>query len=208
MEPEYVRNNLAIYCIIRPRCAAGEQWEYIIGAAIGVGFKLMTRYDDLRQLRWDDENCEVHSLYICYFVSCRKSSHYKGQHIDVARPADTTETGVYQYAVTARCLCSGLGFVLPAIVVHGRIDGTTAMDCKLFVEYLREELQCTSFSADDANKYSGQSLRACAATAGVTNGLHPRKLCRAAGVSSINWVLWYNRCHLADRIRISRSLGL
>ena len=114
MEPEYVRNNLAIYCIIRPRCAAGEQWEYIIGAAIGVGFKFMTRYDYLRQLRWDDDYCEVHSLYIRFFVSCRKNSHYQGQYTNVARPTGPTKTGVYHDAATARRLCGGRGFVLPA----------------------------------------------------------------------------------------------
>ena len=149
----------------------------------------MTRYDNLRQLRWDDKYCE-------------------GQYINIARPAEPTETGVYHYAATARRLCGGRGFAIPAIIAPGHIDSTTAMDYKSFVRHLREGLQCIGFSEDAANVYAGQSLRAGAATAGVANGLQPHELCRAAGVSSINWDLWYNRYHLADRIRISRSLGL
>jgi hypothetical protein len=81
--------------------------------------------------------------------------------------------------------------VLQAIVAQGNVDGIT----------LREGLRCTGFSADDPTRtranFSGlaQERKFCEWT-------RAKQALPSGRVSSIDWVLWYNWHHLADRIRI------
>ena len=82
------------------------------------------------------------------------------------------------------------------------------MAYKRYVQHLRACLRCCGISAADAKKFAGQSARAGAATTAAREGVAPHEICRLAGVSSINWLIGYNRPDAHDRQRASQNLGI
>ena len=202
-----VRVILKTYAAERPDRPAAYQWQLAVGTAIGVGFKVLARYDDLSQMRYDEGFCEVTPLYARFFLEERKNAQYQGQWIDIARPEDPDERGVYHSVIAARAVRGGTGFVLPTVSSDGFV-GTGAMGYQDFVSHLRAALIFIGYPERTAAEYAAHSMRAGAATEGLRNGLAPADACRLAGVKDLNWILYYNRHHLADRLRASRSLGL
>ena len=60
----------------------------------------------------------------------------------------------------------------------------------------------------DHNSLAGQSARAGAASEAVAGGLHQEAILPLAGVTTAEWLSWYNRRYLGERPRVSRALGL
>ena len=46
------------------------------------------------------------------------------------------------------------------------------------------------------------------ATAAAVPGLHREDIQHLAGVKDVNWLAYYNRMYLAERLRVSRTIGL
>ena len=98
-----------------------RQWELAIGTAIVISFKVFARWDDAANLRWDEEYCEVHVLYVRFFLDKRKNAQAAGNFVDIARPEDPNVRGAYHVAVLARSIFRR-GHVLPFISAAGSID--------------------------------------------------------------------------------------
>ena len=202
-----VRQVLLVYCWVRPDRRTGQQWEFAMGVAIVVAYKVLARWDDPSRLQWDTGFCEVHELYIRFYLSKRKNAQSDGNFVEVARPRNPAEIGAYHVIRQAHALFR-TGHILPAIDAKGRIDGSRFMAYKQYVQHLRACLRCIGVSAADAKKLAGQSARAGAATTAAREGVAPHEICRLAGVSSINWLVGYNRPDAADRQRASQNLGI
>ena len=57
-----------------PGRPATRQWELMIGVSIGLGFKLLLRYGDLRRCYWDEGSCEVFVTHIRLYRDGRKKT--------------------------------------------------------------------------------------------------------------------------------------
>ena len=60
----------------------------------------------------------------------------------------------------------------------------------------------------EAALFAGQSARAGAASEAAAGGLHQEDIQHLAGVTTAEWLSWYNRRYLGERLRVSRALGL
>ena len=118
---EMVTRIAIAYCFERPGRSAHRQWELAIGTAIVISFKVFARWDDAANLRWDEEYCEVHVLYVRFFLDKRKNAQAAGNFVDIARPEDPNVRGAYHVAVLARSIFRR-GHVLPFISAAGSID--------------------------------------------------------------------------------------
>ena len=79
---------------------------------------------------------------------------------------------------------------------------------KVFVAHLREALVNAGLSRKMADVYSAHSMRAGGATAAAVHGLHREEIQHLAGVADSNWLAYYNRNYLAERLRVSQAIGL
>jgi hypothetical protein len=77
-----------------------------------------------------------------------------------------------------------------------------------FVAFLRSALTAIGMPVKEAALFAGQSARAGGATDAAAKGLHQKDIQHLAGVTSAEWLSWYNRRYLAERLRVSRALGL
>ena len=195
------------YCYVRPNRPASHQWELAIGSAIAIAFKEMARWDDAGLLLWDEGKCWVLPWSVLFGIDKRKNAQFEGNILDIARPLDPSQRGVYHVAVFARNFFR-TGHVLPFISASGAVDTSRPMPYASFVRHLRACLEHIGLRPDEARRFAGQSARAGAATEAVYAGLDPRDVCRLAGVSSINWSLGYMRPDSPHRLRASRALGL
>ena len=84
---DMVQGILDGYGYTRDFRASDEQWELAIGCAICVAFKVFGRWDDIAQLRWDDEFCEVYEECVRFYLEHRKNAMDKGNFVEIARPA-------------------------------------------------------------------------------------------------------------------------
>jgi len=99
------------------------------------------------------------------------------------------------------------GYVLPIIRADGDIDSHTAMPYNMFVRHLRDALVHIGMKESQAQHYAGHSMRAGGATSAAVHGLAPAEITHLAGVSSVDWLVWYNRHHLTSRLLASRAIG-
>ena len=185
-----------------------EHWELALGAAICLGYKLLLRYDDLKRCRWEAGYCDVFPTYIRFYLDGRKNNQYGGDFLDVAAPEKPDEMGVYHIVLLAREMFNGKGFVLANISTSGTVDTSRCMSHKLFVHHLRGALIEVGLSERQASVYSAHSLRAGGATAAAVHGLHREDILHLAGVNDPNWLAYYNRTYLTERLRVSRAMGL
>jgi hypothetical protein len=116
--------------------------------------------------------------------------------------------GVYHIVLLARKMFNGKGFVLANISTSGAVDTSRCMSHKLFVHHLRGALIEVGLSERQASVYSAHSLRAGGATAAAVHGLHREDILHLAGVNDPNWLAYYNRTYLTERLRVSRAMGL
>ena len=186
---------------------AALQWELMVGACIGIGFKLLLRYDDLVRCRWDEGFCDVFPTHIRFYLDGRKTNQYGGNLLDIARPEDTNTVGVYHVVKLARAVFRR-GFVLGSVDARGVVNTSARMSHPHFVAHLREALVNVGLTREMAAVYSAHSMRAGGATAAAVHGLHREEIQHLAGVADPNWLAYYNRNYLAERIRVSQAIGL
>ena len=188
--------------------APNAQWEFAIGTAISLAFKILLRYDDLARCLWDPDFCDIFYTHVRYYVEGRKNDAHGCAFLDVARPADDNPGGVYFLLVRAK-LHFRTGFVLPHIDRRtGVVDHTRPMCHGDFVAFLRSALTTIGMPVEEATLFAGQSARAGGATEAAAKGLHQEDIQHLAGVTSAEWLSWYNRRYLDERLRVSRALGL
>ena len=203
---ESVRRFLLAYVKIRSDLPWDMQWRLALGIAIGTGFKILGRYNDLIHVRYDDEHFIVHDLYIRLYIAERKTHVYGGQWIDVAITSDGS-FGVYHALLLGKRMFRS-GFVLPHIDADGRVHRERPMGYDEFVRHLRQALVTTGMSEAEAGEYSAHSMRSGGASAAARAGLEPLLICHVAGVKSIDWLVGYMRTDLNDRLRASWAIGL
>ena len=103
----------------------------------------------------------------------------------------------------------GTGHVLPHIDRRtGEVDRTRPMAYGDYVAFLRSALIAIGLSETEAALFAGQSARAGAASEAAAGGLHQEDILPLAGVTAAEWLSWYNRRYLGERLRVSRALGL
>ena len=207
LKVKHIKRIMKEFCFERPGRPTELQWELAIGIAIAIAFKLLLRYDCLCRCCWDDGFCDVRSTHVTFFLDKRKNHQARGNRLTVARQEDRSEQGVYDLCVLGKRLFQK-GHVLPAINKRGCIDNGQFMEYKPFIHHLRQTLIAIGMPETRAQKYAGQSMRSGGATSAAVHGLSPAEICQLAGVSDINWLVYYNRHHLASRIRASRAIGL
>ena len=78
----------------------------------------------------------------------------------------------------------------------------------LFVRHLCAALVHIGLPSETAAVFSGQSMRSGGASAAAQHGLHRKDIQHLAGVKDVNWLAYYNRMYLAERLRVSRTIGL
>jgi hypothetical protein len=196
------------YAFERPGRAPGAQLEFAFGTSVGVAFKILLRYDDLSRCRWDPDYCDVFYTHVRFYVEGRKNAAHGCAFLDIARPADDNPDGIYFGVARAKAYFQ-TGHVLPHIDHRtGTIDHTRAMSISIFVTFLRSALVNIGLTKEEAALFAGQSARAGGATEAAAKGLHQEDIQHLAGVTSAEWLSWYNRRYLAERLRVSRAIGL
>ena len=179
----------------------------MVRASIALGFKLLLRYDDLEPCRYDSGYCEVLYSHVRLYLDGRKKNQYGSNFLDVARPADPGVRGVYHLCVLAKSIF-GSGFVLCGVDPGGVLNPVVPMSHKAFVAHLREALVNVGLTKEMAEVFSAHSMRAGGATSAAAMGLHREDIVHLAGVKDPNWLAYYNRNYLAERLRVSRAIGL
>jgi hypothetical protein len=202
----YVARILDVYCFERPGVPVARQWEFAVGVGIIVSYCVLARWDDARQLLWDDDYFEEAELYVRFFLEHRKNAQATGNFVDVARPSNPRHRGAFHVIKEARRLFRR-GHVLPRIVA-GFVDTAHFMSYSTYVRHLRHALVCVGVPRAAASSFAGQSARSGAATEAVYAGARPEDICRMAGVTSISWCLGYMRPDQVDRLEASRKIGL
>jgi len=197
---------LRTYCFCRPGRVAKWQWELALGTGIVTAFKVFARWDDAKQLRWDEGYFELTELYARFFLEHRKNAQYSGNFVDVAR-AQGNARGAY-HAIVEAYFMFRTGHVLPFISAHGEVDTSRHMSYRSYVRHLRRALVKIGVPPGESETFSGQLARSGAATTAARAGVPPHELCRLAGVSSINWCLAYMRPDFGDRMRDSWAIDL
>jgi hypothetical protein len=56
-----------------------DDWAVALGAAVGLGYKCLLRYDDLRRARYDDGFFEDDGESISLYLDGRKTAQYNGE---------------------------------------------------------------------------------------------------------------------------------
>jgi hypothetical protein len=90
------------YSFERAGRALNEQWEFAVGTAISLAFKILLRYDDLARCLWDPDFCDIFYTHVRYYVEGRKNDAHGCAFLDVARPAGDNPAGVYFLLVRAK----------------------------------------------------------------------------------------------------------
>ena len=86
--------------------------------------------------------------------------------------------------------------------------GVVFLGLDLHMRHLRNALIHIGLTRAQASVYSAHSLRSGGATEAAAAKLHREDILHLAGVADANWLAYYNRMYLAERLRVSRSLGL
>ena len=196
------------YSYVRVGRPDNMQWEFAMGSAVSAAFKLMARYDDLAKLRWDPDFCDVFFTHVRFFLDGRKNLQHGCAMLDVARPEGDAPDGVYFLLVRGKHFFRS-GHVLPHINRRtGEVDSSRPMAYGDYVAFLRSALVAIGLSETEAALFAGQGARAGAASEAAAGGLHQEDIQHLAGVTTAEWLSWYNRRYLGERLRVSRALGL
>ena len=108
-----------------------------MGTAYFAAFKVLARYTDLVQLRWDECYCWVLPLFVRFVLESRMNEQHVPCFLDVARPLHDSQRVAYHAIVEIRELLGRTGFVLPHIDPNGVAD--TARPGK-YARHLRHAL--------------------------------------------------------------------
>ena len=198
----------AQYYFLRPHRAGNAQWEFAFGAAISAAFKLLARHRDMVRLLWDDNICTIRDSHVQFYLSRRKNLQHASANLDVARPADNNPDGVCFLFCRAKAHFR-TGYVLPHINrTTGVLNNAKPMIHNDYVLFLRSALLTAGVPAETASLFAAQRPRAGGASEAAASGLHHEDTQHLAGVTSPEWLTWYNRRLLDERLRVSRALGL
>ena len=63
-------------------------------------------------------------------------------------------------------------------------------------------------SESEAEVFPAHSMRAGGATATAVHGLYQEDIQHMTGVKDANWLAWYDRHYLGERLRVPRAIGL
>jgi hypothetical protein len=203
---EHVARILDAFAVYVPGAAYERQWAHAVGVAIGAGYMVFARFDDLRQMCFDEGHCVLEVNHMSFYVESRKNKQFEGSWVTIARPASGSGDGVFGLLRELKVRL-GSGFVLPFISADGVVDRSRPMPYDAFVRHLRSALIHIGLDAADAEHYAGHSMRSGAAT-DTADELPPHLISLAAGVKDINWILTYHRASIGDRRRVSWALGL
>ena len=175
---------------------------------MSVAFKILLRYGNLAQCHSGPGYCDVFNTHVRFYVEGPKNAAHECALLDIARPAGDNPGGIYFAAVRVKAYLR-TGYVLTHIDHHtGAADHTCTMSIGNFVAFLRSALATTGMAKEEAALFAGQSARAGGATEAAARGLHQEDIQHPAGVSPAEWLSWYNRRYLAERLRVSRAIGL
>ena len=90
------------------------------------------------------------------------------------------------------------GYVLPHIDHRtGAVDHSCTVSIGNFVAFLRAALVNIGLTKEEAALFAMQRARAGGATEAAAKRLHQEDIQHLAGVSSAEWLSWYNRRYLA-----------
>ena len=64
------------------------EWRFALGTGVVIAYKVLARYADLVQLRWDEDYCWVYPLFVRFLLESRKNEQYESGYLDIARPLD------------------------------------------------------------------------------------------------------------------------
>ena len=124
----------------------------------------------------------------------------------IARPEKGKD--IYDLIAAAKDLFRS-GPVLPNInVATGVPHPEQPMSHSSFVAFLRSALINIGLSEAEAEVLSARSMRAGGATATAVHGLYQEDIQHMTGVKDANWLAWYNRHYLGERLRVPRAIGL
>ena len=203
----HVRAILRTYA--KPNLSApwDKQWRLSFGIAVGTQFKVLARYDDLMQLRYDEGFFRVTPLFIELLCITRKNNREHCSWLYVARNADGS-LGLYELLLYGRSVFRA-GFILADIDNTGTVHRERPMEYNRFVGHLRHALvSCTGMPEEEADLYAGKSARAGGASEAARAGLPPHVISHLAGVRDINWLLGYNRATDEGKLRASWAVGI
>ena len=82
------------------------------------------------------------------------------------------------------------------------------MSQNMLVAHLREAPVNISPTPEQAGVRSAHSMRAEVATAAAVKGLHREDTQHLVGVADPNWLAYYNRNYLEERLRVPQAIGL
>jgi len=167
-----------------------------MGTGVVSAYKVLARYADLVQLRWDEDCCWVHSLFARFLLESRKNRQYESCYLDVARPFNSTRRGRLRPSP-----------VLPRISSRNAVDTSRPMGYGKYVRHQRVALTELGVDPAVARTCAGQSPRAGAAGAAARAGAFPGVIANAAGVMRIDRPLTYNWADIGDRLLASWALG-
>ena len=205
---DQVKSIMRIYVNVRLDLPWNLQWRLAFGIGVVTSYKVLERYNDLKQLRYDDDFFFVSPLLIELLCPIRKNNQEFSTRLAVARPADPREFGVYDALLLGKKIFGG-GYIMPHIDGAGGVSRERPMEYDDYVRFLRQGLvSATGMSDIEASLYAGQSARSGAASEAARNDLEPHRICHLAGVRDINWLLTYMRASTEDKMRASWALGL
>ena len=119
----------------------------------------LARYDDLARLRYDPGYFELHAMFVRLLFDQRKTHHEGGMHIDVARPADPAEVGVYHAPELGHRAFGGTGYVLPHVDAQGVVHRERPMSYDDYARHLRSALVTVGVPPAEAASFTPHSAR-------------------------------------------------
>ena len=139
-----------------------RQWGLAVGTSIGLGFKPLLRYYDLKHYRWDGGFCEVFPTYASIYLDGRKNKRYGSNFSDVAKTADARECGIYHLCVEA---CAVFRTEFPFNMdARGNVNTISPKSYASCVRHLREALVNIWLSCESPAVCIAHSLRSGGAT--------------------------------------------
>ena len=85
---DQLKSIMRIYVNVRLDLPWNLQWRLAFGIGVVTSYKVLARYSDLKQLRYDDDDFFVSPFLIELLCPTRKNNQEFSTRLAVARPAD------------------------------------------------------------------------------------------------------------------------
>jgi hypothetical protein len=208
------------YCLKRKQFSL---YHWVIAMGILAGYTALGRYDDIKEMRLEPENCVFRDSHIRIFLRKRKNvAKAEGMWVDIAADPGSPTCPVrllrqYISYVGPR------GFLLRDLQHNGGLGATFGtlphtplwvpgnparpLSYDAFKKALRLALKTAcGFPDDIAELYATQSIRRGGATTALKHGINHSLVRTHAGVTSFDWTDRYNDPDLEQRLAPSRAL--